>query len=176
MSPARRTWCTSSRRPRPRASRARFAARRYLNPEPCTVKPEGALPCAQDVVYYFAPATPARVTVSLCGSAAHSDAFDTQLYVVADLAQRSGGRPLQPLACNDDYCGLLSQITVSRLPVLHPCPAACSTACCMSCDGSHEQGDLGGFKKDLPRLLLYWSGGWSGGWVASGRFKHERQA
>ena len=67
------------------------------------------------MVYYFAPAAPARVTVSLCGSAAHSDAFDTRLYVLADLAQRGGGgRPLQALACNDDYCGLQSQITVGH--------------------------------------------------------------
>jgi hypothetical protein len=69
------------------------------------------MPCTQDVVYFFAPAAPARVTISLCGSMVHSDAFDTKLYVLADVLA-PGGRPLQPLACNDDFCGYQSQLTV----------------------------------------------------------------
>ena len=66
-------------------------------------------------MYYFAPAAAARVTVSLCGSMVHSDAFDTKLYVLADLLA-AGGRPLQPLACNDDFCGYQSQLTVGCAP------------------------------------------------------------
>lgn len=65
----------------------------------------------QDVAYYLAPEQDAQITVSLCGSAAHSDAFDTKLYVVADLNNPRGSRVL-PLACNDDFCGYQSQLTV----------------------------------------------------------------
>ena len=62
-------------------------------------------------VLLLAPATPARVTISLCGSMVHSDAFDTKLYVLGDLLSAQE-RPLRPLACNDDFCGYQSQITV----------------------------------------------------------------
>lgn len=63
----------------------------------------------QDVAYYLAPEQDARITISLCASAAHSDAFDTKLYVVGDLLRSTR---LSPLACNDDFCGYQSQLTV----------------------------------------------------------------
>lgn len=66
----------------------------------------------QDVVYYFAPKESAWVTISLCTSSAFSDAFDTKLYVVSDLLAPKGGQ-VTPVACNDDFCGYQSQITVS---------------------------------------------------------------
>lgn len=74
----------------------------------------------QDVAYYFAPKQDTQITISLCASVAHSDAFDTKLYVVADLLSPRGTR-LAPLACNDDFCGYQSQITVG-----HPCKVTLS--------------------------------------------------
>ncbi len=68
----------------------------------------------QDVAYYLAPEQDARITISLCASAAHSDAFDTKLYVIADLLSPSGTR-LTPISCNDDFCGYQSQVTVRLL-------------------------------------------------------------
>ncbi|BDA45353.1 probable extracellular serine proteinase at N-terminal half [Coccomyxa sp. Obi] len=65
----------------------------------------------KDVAYYFAPKQDAQITISLCASAAHSDAFDTKLYVVADLLSPRGTR-LTPLACNDDFCGYQSKLTM----------------------------------------------------------------
>ena len=65
----------------------------------------------QDVVYFFAPEEAARVTISLCASSAFPDSFDTKLYVLADLLAPQGGQ-VSPVACNDDFCGSLSQITV----------------------------------------------------------------
>ena len=65
----------------------------------------------QDVVYFFAPEQAARITISLCPSSAFSDAFDTKLYVLGDLLSPQGGQ-VSPLACNDDFCGSQSQITV----------------------------------------------------------------
>ena len=68
----------------------------------------------QDVLYYFAPEQAARITVSLCPSSVFSDAFDTKLYILGDLLSPQGGL-VAPLACNDDFCGSQSQITV-RFP------------------------------------------------------------
>ena len=65
----------------------------------------------QDVVYFFAPQQSARLTISLCASSAFSDAFDTKLYVLADLLAPKEGA-VTPIACNDDFCGYQSQITV----------------------------------------------------------------
>ncbi len=69
----------------------------------------------QDVAYYFAPKQDTQITISLCASVTHTDAFDTKLYVVADLLSPWGTR-LTPLACNDDSCGYQSQLTVG-----YPC-------------------------------------------------------
>jgi hypothetical protein len=70
----------------------------------------------QDVVYYYAPEQDTTVTISLCASAVHSDAFDTKLYVVADLLSAKAGR-VDAVACNDDYCGYQSQLQVWPLPL-----------------------------------------------------------
>ena len=87
----------------------------------------------QDVVYFFAPQQSARVTISLCASSAFSDAFDTKLYVLADLLAPKEGA-VTPIACNDDFCGYQSQITVRgqhhSLPVMRfPSPAYAPEAC-----------------------------------------------
>lgn len=66
----------------------------------------------QDVVYFFAPKEAARVTISLCASSAFLDAFDTKLYVLADVLAPKDGQ-VTPVACNDDFCGYQSQLTVS---------------------------------------------------------------
>lgn len=71
--------------------------------------------CLQDVVYFFAPKEDAKITISLCSSSAFSDTFDTKLYVLADLLAPRGGQVF-PVACNDDFCGHQSQITVSDAP------------------------------------------------------------
>ncbi|CAK0782475.1 hypothetical protein CVIRNUC_005706 [Coccomyxa viridis] len=65
----------------------------------------------KDVVYFFAPQQSARVIISLCASSAFSDAFDTKLYVLADLLAPKEGA-VTPIACNDDFCGYQSQITM----------------------------------------------------------------
>ena len=83
--------------------------------------------CAQqDVVYFFAPEQAARITVSLCPSSAFSDAFDTKLYILGDLLRPQAGQ-VSPLACNDDFCGSQSQITVSPQPCTAHCTAQHST-------------------------------------------------
>ena len=62
----------------------------------------------QDVVYYFAPQQSGSINVSLCGSAGQT--FDTKLYVFQGLA---GASPAPvPVACQDDFCGYLSSLTV----------------------------------------------------------------
>ena len=66
-------------------------------------------------MYYFQPMTNCNVTISLCNSAIFADQFDTKLWVVSNML---GTAPLQPIACNDDYCSYLSQVTVS----VHHCP------------------------------------------------------
>ncbi len=67
-----------------------------------------------------------NVTISLCNSATFADQFDTKLYVVSNML---GTAPLQPLACNDDYCSYLSQVTVSvhPLPRCFQPPVCCNT-------------------------------------------------
>lgn len=60
-------------------------------------------------MYYFNPAVPANVTVSLCKSSSFVDQFDTKLYIISNML---GPAPLQVVACNDDYCSYMSQITV----------------------------------------------------------------
>lgn len=80
---------------------------------------------AQDVVYYFAPKQDVSVTISLCASAAYSDAFDTKLYVVEDLLTRTGRVTAQ--ACNDDYCGYQSQLNVGHHHTNPGLPKTCCT-------------------------------------------------
>jgi len=58
---------------------------------------------APDVVYSLVPTTSGDLAIHLCGSA-----FDTELYVYQDTAGNIIG-------CNDDHCGLQSELTV---PVL----------------------------------------------------------
>lgn len=65
-------------------------------------------------MYYFAPKQDVTVIISLCASVAYSDAFDTKLYVVADLLTKTGRVTAE--ACNDDYCGYQSQLTVCQQP------------------------------------------------------------
>lgn len=55
-----------------------------------------------DVFYSYAPAADESITVSLCNG---SD-YDTALSVI-------NGCPGSEVACNDDYCGLQSQVTVN---------------------------------------------------------------
>ena len=55
---------------------------------------------AADVVYTYTPAATALVTISLCGST-----YDTGLYVKT--------AALVDIACNDDFCGLQSQLEVT---------------------------------------------------------------
>ena len=132
---------------RPLAARHRSRARQLSwRQGPCVKqasRAEGRNPpqtaCAQDVVYYFAPATPARVTISLCGSMVHSDAFDTKLYVLGDLLAAQGG-PLQPLACNDDFCGYQSQITV-RARAYSGSPSHARLPLCAANAGTHAVSD-----------------------------------
>ncbi|KAK9842270.1 hypothetical protein WJX81_003820 [Elliptochloris bilobata] len=66
----------------------------------------------KDVVYYIVPTQNITATVSLCGSHTFADAFDTKLYVLAD-QQGPWGAMLAPVACNDDFCGYLSQLTMA---------------------------------------------------------------
>lgn len=77
-------------------------------------------------MYYFQPMDSCNVTISLCNSATFADQFDTKLYVVSNML---GTAPLQPLACNDDYCSYLSQVTVSvhPLPRCFQPPVCCNT-------------------------------------------------
>jgi hypothetical protein len=58
---------------------------------------------APDVVYSLSPTIAGDLTIALCGSV-----YDTEVYVYADVAGNIIG-------CNDDSCGLQSQLTV---PVL----------------------------------------------------------
>ena len=67
----------------------------------------------QDVLYYFAPSVDATITISLCGSHNTSEPFDTTLLVVTNLAV--GNQLLRPVACNTNFCGGFSQVTVSCL-------------------------------------------------------------
>ena len=66
----------------------------------------------------------ARLAVSLTGQCA------ARLYVLADL--QSSVAPLAPAACNDDFCGYLSQLTVRprmgmhRGHSCHGCKQACT--------------------------------------------------
>lgn len=67
---------------------------------------EGALSCAlssggPDVWFAYTPLASDVVTISLCGSA-----FDTALSVFASCADQ------QPIACNDDFCEVSSQLDV----------------------------------------------------------------
>ena len=64
----------------------------------------------QDVVYYFAPAEDATITVSLCSSFGLT--FDTKLYVLSNLNVGPTGGPIEAIACNDDLCGYRSQLQV----------------------------------------------------------------
>ena len=73
-------------------------------------------------MYYFQPMTNCNVTISLCNSATFADQFDTKLWVVSNML---GTAPLQPIACNDDYCSYLSQVTVS----MHHCPGVPGHLC-----------------------------------------------
>ncbi|MFN8176843.1 MAG: hypothetical protein U0167_02895 [bacterium] len=59
---------------------------------------------APDVVYSLSPTVAESVTVSLCGSA-----YDTELYVYEDAQGHV-------LACDDDFCGLQSQVVITALP------------------------------------------------------------
>ena len=82
--------------------------------------------CLQDVVYYFAPRQTAQVNISLCLSAEQATPFDTKLYVFSGLGS-SQPTPV-PVACNDDFCGYLSSVSVS------PCvPKACMPGVPMAC-------------------------------------------
>ena len=62
----------------------------------------------QDVAYYFAPQQSGTVNVSLCQSA--GQVFDTKLYVFGGLG--SATLAPVPVACQDDFCGYLSSLTV----------------------------------------------------------------
>lgn len=59
-----------------------------------------------DVIYEYTPATTGSYTVSLCGSG-----YDTALHI------RTGGSCPgdSEIACNDDWCGLQSQITLDLI-------------------------------------------------------------
>jgi hypothetical protein len=57
-----------------------------------------------DVWYFYEPFGSGMLTVSLCGSD-----FDTVLSVYRDTG---GGPPGTQIACNDNYCGVASQVTV----------------------------------------------------------------
>lgn len=59
---------------------------------------------APDVVYRYNPTIVQTVVVELCGSS-----YDTKLMVFQNL-------PTSPVACNDDACGLSSQVTVTMHP------------------------------------------------------------
>jgi len=61
------------------------------------ITPDCAYSIAPDVVYVYVPATDGMVSISLCGSS-----FDTILEV-----QEGAG---VSIACNDDFCGLQSEI------------------------------------------------------------------
>jgi uncharacterized protein YegL len=54
---------------------------------------------APDVVYAYTPATAQVVNVSLCGSS-----YDTGLYIF------EGSCAGSPIACNDDFCGVQSEV------------------------------------------------------------------
>jgi hypothetical protein len=69
---------------------------------------DGPVPCGSigsDVWYRFDAVMSGALTVSLCGSG-----FDTVLAVYGGCACPPAGAPL---ACNDDSCGLQSQVTVN---------------------------------------------------------------
>ena len=60
--------------------------------------------CLQDVVYAFKPDQDTAVSISLCGSS-----YDT----VLDLYQRSSDwAAIEPVSCNDDFCGPQSYLQV----------------------------------------------------------------
>ena len=74
-----------------------------------------AWPVLQDVVYYFSPQQSGNINVSLCQSAGQT--FDTKLYVLQDLGATSPA-PV-PVACNDDFCGYQSSLTVRLGAAVH---------------------------------------------------------
>ena len=60
--------------------------------------------CLQDVVYAFKPDQDTAVSISLCGSS-----YDT----VLDLYQRRNDwASIEPVSCNDDFCGPQSYLQV----------------------------------------------------------------
>ncbi len=63
-------------------------------------------------MYYFQPEVDCQVTVATCNSAQFVDDFDTVLYV---LGNATGPGLMEVVACNDDACSYLSQLTVSLL-------------------------------------------------------------
>ncbi len=62
----------------------------------------------QEVVYYFQPESDCTATISLCATRNTSEPFDTLLFVLEGLSTSS----VTSKACNDDYCGQQSQLTV----------------------------------------------------------------
>ena len=78
------------------------------------------------MVYYFQPMDNCNVTISLCNSAIFANQFDTKLWVVSNML---GTAPLQPIACNDDYCSYLSQVTVSGCCQPPVCLKQTASAC-----------------------------------------------
>ena len=62
----------------------------------------------QDVSYYFQPSVDCQVTISLCASRNTSEPFDTILYLLKGL----NGPIVASMACDDDYCGAQSQLSV----------------------------------------------------------------
>ena len=61
-------------------------------------------------MYYFAPQQTAQVNISLCQSAGQATPFDTKLYIFQGLG--GNGTIVSPVACDDDFCGYLSSLSV----------------------------------------------------------------
>lgn len=65
--------------------------------------------CLQDVIYYFSPSEDCTVNISLCGSQGTQQPFDTIVSLLGDLDAATIARQ----TCNDDFCGMYSQLMVS---------------------------------------------------------------
>ena len=67
----------------------------------------------QDVVYYFVPSQDCTVNISLCNSQGTEQPFDT----ILSLLGGTDAAPLCGVTCNDDFCGMYSQLTVRLFPL-----------------------------------------------------------